>query len=102
MGAIKKVLIVEDQEMNRKILSRILSDSYEVLEAENGSRALEVLERYGEEISLLHLEITESVYTESPQQIMETVRRLRQLGFVIEMDDFGSGYFSLNMLYNCL
>lgn len=102
MGAIKKALIVEDQEMNRKILSRILSGSYEVLEAENGSRALEVLERYGEEISLLHLEITESVYTESPQQIMETVRRLRQLDFVIETDDFGSGYSSLNMLYNCL
>lgn len=54
--------------------------------------------RYGLRPSRLHLEITESAYTEQPCQIIETVRRLRELGFVIEMDDFGSGYSSLNML----
>ena len=48
--------------------------------------------------SRLHLEITESAYTENPKQIIDTVERLRELGFVIEMDDFGSGYSSLNML----
>ena len=48
--------------------------------------------------SRLHLEITESAYTENPKQIIDTVGRLRELGFVIEMDDFGSGYSSLNML----
>lgn len=48
--------------------------------------------------SLLHLEITESAYTENPDQIIDTVRELRRLGFIIEMDDFGSGYSSLNML----
>ncbi|WP_040196327.1 two-component system response regulator [Candidatus Soleaferrea massiliensis] len=46
----------------------------------------------------LHLEITESAYTEDPQQIIDTVGRLRKLGFIVEMDDFGSGYSSLNML----
>ncbi len=46
----------------------------------------------------LHLEITESAYTENPDQVIEMVRNLRELGFVIEMDDFGSGYSSLNML----
>lgn len=56
MGA-KKVLIVEDQEINRNILCRILSDSYEILEAENGSIALEILEQYGEEVSLILLDI---------------------------------------------
>lgn len=59
---------------------------------------LETIQKYDLPPSLLHLEITESAYTESPQQIMDTVRRLRKLGFVIEMDDFGSGYSSLNML----
>ena len=44
------------------------------------------------------LEITESAYTEDPGQIIEKVKQLRQLGFRIEMDDFGSGYSSLNML----
>lgn len=48
----------------------------------------------------LHLEITESAYTENPVQIVETVVRLRELGFIVEMDDFGSGYSSLNTLNN--
>ena len=46
----------------------------------------------------LLLEITESAYTEDSEQIVEKVRRLREIGFRIEMDDFGSGYSSLNML----
>lgn len=46
----------------------------------------------------LHLEITESAYTENPERIIRTVEELRERGFVIEMDDFGSGYSSLNML----
>ncbi len=46
----------------------------------------------------LLLEITESAYTDSSQQIIETVSALRGRGFRVEMDDFGSGYSSLNML----
>jgi len=44
------------------------------------------------------LEITESAYTENSDQIISTVGALQKLGFLIEMDDFGSGYSSLNML----
>ena len=44
------------------------------------------------------LEITESAYTEDSAQIIRTVTRLREAGFSVEMDDFGSGYSSLNML----
>ena len=44
------------------------------------------------------LEITESAYTEDSDQIVEKVKELRKIGFRIEMDDFGSGYSSLNML----
>ncbi|MDO4804729.1 MAG: EAL domain-containing protein [Lachnospiraceae bacterium] len=46
----------------------------------------------------LLLEITESAYTKDAEQIIEKVKQLRQLGFLIEMDDFGSGYSSLSML----
>lgn len=46
----------------------------------------------------LLLEVTESAYTEESRQIIETVERLRELGFQIEMDDFGTGYSSLNMI----
>lgn len=59
---------------------------------------LKTVQKYGLPPSRLHLEITESAYTEDPKQIIETVGLLRDLGFVIEMDDFGSGYSSLNML----
>lgn len=48
--------------------------------------------------NLLHLEITESAYTDNPQQIIDIIHQLREMGFKIEMDDFGSGYSSLNML----
>lgn len=59
---------------------------------------MNTVKRHEVKPELLHLEITESAYTESPGQIVETVEHLRELGFVIEMDDFGSGYSSLNML----
>lgn len=59
---------------------------------------LDAVRRHGLTPQRLHLEITESAYTESTGQIIETVARLRKLGFKIEMDDFGSGYSSLNML----
>ena len=54
--------------------------------------------QYGIEPRQLHLELTESAYTENPNQIIAVVDELRSRGFVIEMDDFGSGYSSLNML----
>ena len=57
-----------------------------------------IIKKYDLDPSRLHLEITESAYTENPKQIIDTVTTLRELGFVIEMDDFGSGYSSLNML----
>lgn len=59
---------------------------------------INIVEEYKLSPKRLHLEITESAYTENPTQIIETVRILRELGFVIEMDDFGTGYSSLNML----
>ncbi len=59
---------------------------------------LDLIHRYKVDPTNLHLEITESAYTEDPEQIISTVDQLRELGFIIEMDDFGSGYSSLNML----
>lgn len=57
-----------------------------------------LIKRHGLSPSRLHLEITESAYTDTSRQLIETLSALRRLGFVIEMDDFGSGYSSLNML----
>ena len=46
----------------------------------------------------LTLEITESAYTENADHLIRVIEELREKGYVIEMDDFGSGYSSLNML----
>ena len=46
----------------------------------------------------LKLEVTESAYTENAEQLIQVIEELRAKGYEIEMDDFGSGYSSLNML----
>jgi diguanylate cyclase (GGDEF)-like protein len=46
----------------------------------------------------LKLEVTESAYTENANQLIRLIERLRKKGYEFEMDDFGSGYSSLNML----
>lgn len=48
--------------------------------------------------SLLELEITETAYTDNPSQLCDVIKQLQKHGFKILMDDFGSGYSSLNML----
>lgn len=44
------------------------------------------------------LEITESAYSDNADRLIEVINNMRAKGFKIEMDDFGSGYSSLNML----
>ena len=48
--------------------------------------------------SILELEITESAYTSRMEEIIMTVENLMRSGYTVLMDDFGSGYSSLNML----
>lgn len=61
-------------------------------------RFQELTERYRLSPSLIKIEITESAYAEGYQFITEVVEQLRAQGFQVMMDDFGSGYSSLNML----
>ena len=51
------VLIVDDSEMNRVILNEMLKDEYRILEADNGRMALDMVDRYGDELSLVLLDI---------------------------------------------
>ena len=50
-------MIADDSEMNRSILADMLSDEYEIIEAEDGQEAVEVLRKYESEIDLLLLDI---------------------------------------------
>ncbi|RDB64602.1 hypothetical protein C1878_01780 [Gordonibacter sp. 28C] len=56
-----------------------------------------LVQNYGLDHHLLELEITESAYAED-EKMAEAANDLKELGFTILMDDFGSGYSSLNML----
>lgn len=53
----KKILIVDDSELNRALLSDMLSDSFDILEAENGVEALAMLHEHELEIALMLLDI---------------------------------------------
>lgn len=53
----EKVLVVEDNMLNRELLCGILATEYEVLEAENGQKALEIARRYKEGISIILLDL---------------------------------------------
>lgn len=55
--------------------------------------------KYEISISSLRLEITESSFA-GDDRIIETINSLRNYGFIVEMDDFGSAYSSLNSLKN--
>lgn len=44
------------------------------------------------------IEVTESAYSEGAEKVRSAVQNLRDMGFVVLMDDFGSGFSSLNML----
>lgn len=55
-------------------------------------------DKYGVEPKYFRIEITETAYNDNPAQLLETVNRLREKCFPVLMDDFGSGYSSLNTL----
>ena len=67
-------------------------DVYEVLTG--------LVEQYGVECRLLRLEITETALLAEPEKSLKVVSRLRERGFFVEIDDFGSGYSSLSLLKN--
>ncbi len=57
-------------------------------------------DRYSLERKLIKIEITESSYISNTTLVRDTVHSLREKGFTVLMDDFGSGYSTLNMLKN--
>lgn len=58
----------------------------------------ELIARYQLDVDMLRIEITETAYMEESDRLIGVVERLKDLGFTIEMDDFGSGFSSLNIL----
>lgn len=53
----KIMLVVDDMELNRAILCELFNDSYDVIEAENGREALQLIQKYGESIAIVLLDL---------------------------------------------
>ena len=57
-----------------------------------------LVEEFGIKPEKLRVEITETAMTNDSADMLKTINALREYGFIVEMDDFGSGYSSLNLL----
>ena len=58
----------------------------------------ELVGRYDISPNLVGIEVTESAYSDNTKAINDMIERMQAAGFKVYMDDFGSGYSSLNML----
>ena len=61
-------------------------------------RLVEIADRYRIPHHLIEFELTETVLFDELGQLINVMLKLKQAGFILSMDDFGSGYSSLNML----
>lgn len=70
----------------------------DILDPELEAKLMRLLDENGLSPEEYMLEVTESAYCENMERLIEVIENLRTKGFRIEMDDFGSGYSSLNMI----
>ena len=71
---------------------------YDLFREDLVSVIVSLTEKYKLSEDMLRLEITESAFAESTQHVVDVVKALISRGFTVEIDDFGSGYSSLNTL----
>lgn len=70
---------------------QFLDDAFE-------ERAISCVEKYGANPNYIIIELTESCQVEAPKELAAMFGRLRELGFKIALDDFGTAYASMEML----
>lgn len=71
---------------------------YDILQPDFPERLESLRTKYDVPARLIRVEITESAIMGSSEYVNSVVKRLHASGYVVEMDDFGSGYSSLNVL----
>lgn len=59
-----------------------------------------LIKKYNIPVEYLELEITESLFLDKPERLNRELVKLQKLGFKLEVDDFGSGFSSLNLIRN--
>ena len=70
----------------------------DLFDEELEERLIGLVREFGLSPEEFMLEITESACSEDTEQMIAKLKHLRERGFIIEMDDFGAGYSSLNSL----
>ena len=58
MGGLKRILIADDEKINRKMLKVIFGDGYDIIDAENGEQVIELIRELGGDIDLLLLDLS--------------------------------------------
>lgn len=61
-------------------------------------RLAQVAEKYGVNRGEIDIEVTESVFMQDGGKLIEVINKLKSYGFLVSIDDFGSGFSALNML----
>ena len=96
-SVLRKFMVFQKNSQYHGILSINIS-VVQLVEPSFVTMIKEALEETGFDSSLLELEITESVMISFPEQVIEVLNKLRNLGIRISLDDFGTGYASLSYL----
>ena len=68
------------------------------IESDLAEQIRDTVDKTGAPRNLIEIELTESAFFDDKNALIKTVTRLKEYGFAVSMDDFGSGYSSLNSL----
>ena len=68
------------------------------IESDLAEQIRDMVDRYGTPHDLIEIELTESAFFDDKKAMINTIGKLKSYGFAVSMDDFGSGYSSLNSL----
>ena len=68
------------------------------IESDLAEQIRDVVDSYGTPHELIEIELTESAFFDDKNAMISTIKKLKEYGFTVSMDDFGAGYSSLNSL----
>lgn len=86
-----------DDDIDPVVVSVNLSRIH-LYDSELVTKLVEIVDTYKVPHELIEFELTETVLFDELEYLLEVMTKLKEAGFILSMDDFGSGYSSLNML----
>ena len=92
------VLVVDDHEINRDAIGVILEDDYEIIYAENGKEALDLINAYADKLSLVLLDLMMPVMTGF--EVLDVVQhdeRLKSIPIIVLTADKSAELEALQM-----